>query len=443
MPLCALALLSGALAWAVYQQGGVLLRDWNVCLLEISLLALAWRFLQGPHSRSTDILRRSPEITRRSPDITRAPRMDRLSQALLTLFGFLALLQIVPLPLPILQILSPARASLVAATAPVLGPVSAAPLSATPARTLEHLERLAAYLLVFLLIRDLAWHWRRFPWIPVLPLLAIAAAESVLGLYQSFAQGVVGATGTYVNHNHFAGFLELCLPFAVVYPASRLPASRTRALGAAVVAVLIAAAILQSLSRMGVTASFLALLTVGCLTVIGQRRLAKRTLAALLLAAFVLVAWAALPGGLLARFNRPVFDADLAWRTGVWRDTTHLIAAYPLFGCGLGSYESCFSRYQTVTPTFTIDFAHNDYLQLSAELGLIAFAAGLFFLLLLFLRSARAALTADPPRRLIALACAGAFVAILVHSAADFNLYLPANAMLLAWISGIAAAPAT
>ena len=38
-----------------------------------------------------------------------------------------------------------------------------------------------------------------------------------------------------------------------------------------------------------------------------------------------------------------------------------------------------------------------------------------------------------------ALACAGALAAILVHSFADFNFYIPANAMLLAWIAGMTA----
>ena len=45
----------------------------------------------------------------------------------------------------------------------------------------------------------------------------------------------------------------------------------------------------------------------------------------------------------------------------------------------------------------------------------------------------------DPGARYFAVACAGALAAILVHSLADFNLYIPANAMLLAWIAGMTA----
>ena len=106
----------------------------------------------------------------------------------------------------------------------------------------------------------------------------------------------------------------------------------------------------------------------------------------------------------------------------------------------MGAYESCFLRYKTVAPMYTVDYAHNDYLQVMAELGLLGFIAGLALLLRIFWRVLRAAL--DEPAidvRYRALACAGALTAILFHSFADFNLYMPANAMLLAWIAGVAA----
>ena len=60
----------------------------------------------------------------------------------------------------------------------------------------------------------------------------------------------------------------------------------------------------------------------------------------------------------------------------IWRDTKALIKDYPLFGCGLGGYESCFMRYKSVAPTTTVHYAHNDYLQVLAELGVFGMAAG-------------------------------------------------------------------
>ena len=66
-------------------------------------------------------------------------------------------MQLVPLPLCFLKILSPARASITESLAPVLPGIEWAPLSVLPSATLAHLLRLSAYALVFLLVRECAW----------------------------------------------------------------------------------------------------------------------------------------------------------------------------------------------------------------------------------------------------------------------------------------------
>jgi O-antigen ligase len=87
----------------------------------------------------------------------------------------------------------------------------------------------------------------------------------------------------------------------------------------------------------------------------------------------------------------------------------------------------------------TVDFAHNDYLQLLAELGLAGFAIGAALAFSIVSMGLRGAMkSSDPEGRYFAVACVGALSAIAVHSLVDFNLYIPANAMLLAWIAGMA-----
>jgi O-antigen ligase len=315
--------------------------------------------------------------------------------------------------------------------------------------------RFGGYLLVFLLVRDLAWRFRRSPWLPALPLLGIAACEAAFGLMQSYAPGPDGGiTGTYVNHNHFAGLLEMGLPFAVLYPVALLKRPRPhrassaiawKACGLLLVAAIIFIAILSSLSRMGFLAALTSLLVIASLALGARRRGWKRWLPIALVVVLTALAFIFLPSDpLIARYAQlaPADAISSDMRTGMWRDALGVIKAYPLFGCGLGAYESCFPRFQTVAPMFTIDFAHNDYLQYLAELGAPAFLAALLFMLGMFRRAIRSAM--DEPstdRRYVALACAGSFAAILLHSFVDFNLYIPANAMLLAWIAGIAAAP--
>jgi O-antigen ligase len=127
-------------------------------------------------------------------------------------------------------------------------------------------------------------------------------------------------------------------------------------------------------------------------------------------------------------------------RIQLWAETVPLIKAYPVFGCGLGGYENAVLRFKTSEPLLTDNFAHNDYLQLLAELGLagcIILGALAFSLVKAALRVA--VMSPDREQRYLGVACAGSLVAILLHSLVDFNLYIPANAMLLAWVGGIIA----
>jgi len=85
-----------------------------------------------------------------------------------------------------------------------------------------------------------------------------------------------------------------------------------------------------------------------------------------------------------------------------------------------------------------MDHAHNDYLEFLSEVGLIGFIPWLAFFLLFLASSVRALLTRRS-RYSIFLGASGlaAIVALLVHSLADFNLQIPANAMLLFLIMGL------
>jgi O-antigen ligase len=250
-----------------------------------------------------------------------------------------------------------------------------------------------------------------------------------------------------VNRNHFAGFLELSLPFAFAYSVMILGRHRGRPLPlrqafVACVAIaesaLIFIGVVDSLSRMGFLASLAALMTVAMFSIPGRRRLQFALITAAVIAAAI---WLP-PEALIRRLTNLSGPGEISTSTRltIWADTYRLIKAYRVFGCGAGAYESALNRYQTAAPDNTVDYAHNDYLQLLAELGIpgaVILAAGLFALVKKNVRDARN--IADGQARYLSIASMGAIVAILVHSAVDFNLYIPANALAVAWIGGIAA----
>ena len=287
--------------------------------------------------------------------------------------------------------------------------------------------------------------------------MAIAALEGGLGLWQNFGRsGEAARWGTYVNHNHYSGFLEMALPFAVMYPVALLGRARRRgkaslapslaACGVFGLAALIVAGIIHSFSRMGFIAMLFSILVMAALAFVSSpvswfRRSRKRRWgAAGLLAVALLAGVAFLPSErLILRFAELTSsDPTAGGRAKLWAATIPLIKAYPVFGCGLGGYETVFLKFKTFDPLVRDDFAHNDYLQLLAELGLVGFAM-LAVAACSLVRSTlhQAVASQDPEERYFAVACAGALAAILLHSLADFNLYIPANAMLLAWIAGM------
>src|SRR5207248_7136264 len=134
--------------------------------------------------------------------------------------------------------------------------------SVLPTASLAQLFRVAAYVVVFVLVRELAWKTQRRRWVIVAPILIIAAAEAALGLLQYDPSTGSYPRGTYTNQNHFAGLLELALPFAVVYPIGRVLRARGRSFRQVVlpaasiaVAALILIGIMFTMSRMAFTAT--------------------------------------------------------------------------------------------------------------------------------------------------------------------------------------------
>jgi O-antigen ligase len=208
-----------------------------------------------------------------------------------------------------------------------------------------------------------------------------------------------------------------------------------RAIGAFAIAGVMLAGLLTTLSRGGFVAFLASALAMFALAIGRDLPPRKRIVFGAL---FFVVSFFALffltPEALLERLSEHTTEG----RTVLWREGVGVIREFPLVGCGLGGFESAFLKFKAAEGVFLVDYVHNDYLQYLAELGLAGFLLAATLLFFVFKRSVEMALDASELRWL-GLACAGSLVAILVHSFVDFNLYVPANAAVLAWICGLAA----
>jgi O-antigen ligase len=436
-----LLVLAGVLAYTTFQWGGVVRTGRYQYLLVLGLLAMLLSL-----GRSRDEW---------------SPLPGRALRWAAVLLPAYVLLQVVPLPVAVLRVLSPARAEAMDALGSVGAKVSFASLAVFPAGTFQYFLLVCGYMVIFVLACMLTRRFGERRWLVIWPILGIAALESGLGLWQYFGgTGEQAQYGTYANHDHYAGFLEMALPFAAMYPVALLRSARSRwhssaaralaASGVWALALLMFSGIILSLSRMGFIATLSSLFVMGALLlgttqlgwVIRSRR--RRWVGVGIVAALVLAGCVLLPPErLIQRFGEFFSPDELTTelRTTFAAETIPLIRAYPLFGCGLGGYETAFSRFKITGMLLTVDFVHNDYLQLLAELGLVGFLIGAALAFSVVRMALRGAVkSSDHEARYFAVACVGALAAIALHSLADFNLYIPANAMLLAWIAGMTVA---
>ena len=420
------------MACCVFEYGGVTPAAWNDCLAALCLVFVAF-WLTGSAGRF-------------------APPLGAPLLILLILMPACAALQLLPLPFPAMRALDPARADLATAVSKIVPHPTSIPISVAPSVTLAHLARILAYILVFFLVRELTWRFARRPWITAVPIVCIATVESALGLAQYFSGAA--ATGTYVNPDHFAGLLEMTLPFAVMpmlFNSRRRQPDRFSSMSWTLLVCLslvcsasIFLGLLYSLSRMGLAAGLVALAILLGLSASRTGSPRRRiVVGAGIPAVLLLLVVFIVPGPLLDRLAGTHMGGGVTAEARVqfWKETWRLIAEHPLFGCGLGTYASAIQKYRASAPLGLLEFAHNDYLQLLAELGAVGFSVFFAAGALCLAQAFRASLDNPESRsRYLAIACAASLSAIALHGLVDFNFYIPANAMIAAWSAGIAGA---
>jgi O-antigen ligase len=436
-PVIALVALSLALGWAMLNRAGIYPADWSVSLAALGAISFGyWQF-----SNRRD----------------RAPALPIWLQLAIWALPTYIALQLIPLPLALLEFLSPARAQLAQALAPVIPGIRAAPLSSNIPATILGLFTILGYVGTFFLVRELAWRWVAHCWLPVMPLLILSGWEAGLGCYQFVAGDYSRAFGTYTNTNydHFSGLLEMALPIAALWGASLFTRSYRRgqrskrlliaACSAWALAGLLLVGIVCSLSRAGFIIALCTLFLVAGLGIgfhLGSRTSRR---AALLGAAVVIVFLAvALPADpLIGKLSLVGTESSgernsIDSRMQLWQQTIPLVHQFPVFGCGLGAYESNFLQYQAVAYAYRIQFAHNDYLQSLTELGFAGFGIILAILYGVMSQIFKGMFRLmESERRLLVIACGGGLGAILLHSLVDVNMHIPANAMTAAWIAAL------
>lgn len=252
--------------------------------------------------------------------------------------------------------------------------------------------------------------------------------------------------GPYVNHNHYAGLMEMLVPIPLVLSLTSHGRSWLRK-AAVVASAVMATTIFLAGSRGGMIAFICELILLSCI-LIWQRSSGSNSFSSKLTLALFAVLFLSFLGWVggheaidrLVNVESTRHEITSGLRLAIDRDLLKMFPHRPFLGWGLGTFEYVYPQFRSFYTSYYIDEAHNDYLQLLIELGAAGFITMIWLLVLVFrLASQKLRNWHNDTNGAVALAALLGVTGILVHSLVDFNLQVPANAAIFYVLCTIAA----
>jgi O-antigen ligase len=378
------------------------------------------------------------------------------------------LLQLLPLPVAAIRFLTPTTYEMYRPLLEVDPLIRWLPLTLHPKATLLAFCRWTSFALFYLLTVQLLSEARRLK--PAVTLIAafssLLAVESILQKLTSpeaifwfrTAPASASPIGPWVYSNQFAGFMEMVFPLVIalflfyrphvhyeitfrdrIIALFTLPgANRYLLLGTG--AVLIAVAILLSLSRGGIITLCLAFLFIAFLSIRVTPDRQVRWGIVISVSVILMITWFGWQP-IMKEFGS-LWEGEVLQTSGrlpLFKDGMKIFADFPLTGTGIGTFRDVYPAYRSMPGDTVYDHAHNDYLELLVEGGLIGFFLGSWFVLSVIDNVIGALLRRrENYSVLITIGALTGMLALLLHCFIDFQLASGANALYFFFICGLA-----
>lgn len=289
-------------------------------------------------------------------------------------------------------------------------------------------------------------------------ILGMCILIALIGVGQNFIGRALwqrGTFGPFVNRNHFAGFLEMgagLASAAILLRGGRIEAIVLR--GCAL--LVMCAGLVLSASRGGILALGAAFVFLALVAFTGRSGKKEdspawkgfaRAGGVIGLGASAMIIAVLLVGSerLAANFAQAqdtqtaeILNNERFSRRDIWGATWRMVMDHPVMGVGLGAYQVAYTRYDPSSGTQRVEQAHNDYLQILADAGILGGAIAIAFIVLLFVRGLQATATGDRQRRALRAGALTGCFALVVHSFVDFNLQITANAQMFLALAALA-----
>jgi len=360
-----------------------------------------------------------------------------------------------PFPSQVISLLSPTRIEILSKAMDLTGRVpSWETISYLSTNSLNWWVFLLSLVLFYVVLRNLCKKRTMLKYL-VAVMICIGLLEAVYGLIQALVPswGVLwvdyvtdymgNARGTFINRNHFAGFVEMIWPLILGYTIAMTDRGHSlkkalasdllnrQALMALGIAVMMLS-LLLSQSRAGITGGFIGLMTFWYMARPKIKRivLSNRLLMGGIVIVLFIYCMTIGVGPIIERF---MSINDNNSRIEIWRESLLILKDHPL-GIGLHNYENVFQIYnQSNISDRMVTYAHNDYLQLLIETGWIGFFTliGGFILYIgkNFRLIRRLDAKGDPMRFFLAVGAFSGIISMAFHSFFDFNLQIPSNCL--------------
>ena len=256
--------------------------------------------------------------------------------------------------------------------------------------------------------------------------------------------------GPYVNKNHFAGYMIMVIPLAIGflispsriynfefgrsrYYISDFESQISRNILLIFMIIIMITALFLSLSRGGIISFLLSMVFLANLSLFSRRSKKKNALSliTILTLSSLFLIWLGIDPVIDRLSTLKDSDTIGQQRLPVYRDTIRIIEDFPLLGTGLGTFKDIYPSYRTTKSALTFDHVHNDYLEVLSDMGLLggALIIGEVLAILIIIVKRRAN-RRNPFVVSITLGGITGIVAMLFHSITDFNMHIPANAIM-------------
>jgi tetratricopeptide (TPR) repeat protein/O-antigen ligase len=385
---------------------------------------------------------------------------------LLLLMGWM-IFQLVPLPVILVKVLSPATYQVYKPIYDMLEGNRWMPLTVYQKGTVQECLRIVSYILFYILtIQLLSGAERLKQTVKICSWLAIGVA--VLAILQKFSSPNKiywfrsapldsSPIGPWINHSQYCGYIEAIGPVVLALLLYYWPVfSTNESLRKRIIAfftmigenfhiflgigvLIMASSVFISMSRGGIIALTFSLLFFFIILRKREPKYSNLFFAGVAVCLMVSIAFLVGWGSIFERFGHTFTDGRIKFdRIPIWQNSSEIFRDYWFAGSGFGTFINIFPNYKTIPDDFIYDHAHNDYIELLTDGGIVGFVLVAWFVIAVVREGWKMiGRRRDRYSILISIGALSGILAMLIHSVSDFNMHNGADGVYFFFLCGL------